>query len=156
MFISRLAQVSLAMGALLAIAANVLVPAAAGAFAGAEPEEKIYPGPEIVVTATRIEWPVDKTASFITVITRSDIERRHAESVGDLLRSAAGLNVVQSGSAGKASSVFMRGANSNHVLVLLDGVPMNDPTTGAFDFSELSCAGIERIEIVRGPHGILY
>ena len=156
MFISRLAQVSLAMGALLVIAANVLVLAAAGAHAGAEPEEKIYAGPEIIVTATRLEWPVDKTASFITVITRSDIERRHAESVGDLLRSAAGLNVVQSGSAGKASSVFMRGANSNHVLVLLDGVPMNDPTTGAFDFSELSCAGIERIEIVRGPHGILY
>ena len=124
--------------------------------ADAEAEEKIYAGPEIVVTATRIEWPVDKTASFITVISRSDIERRHAESVGDLLRSVAGLNVVQSGSAGKASSVFMRGANSNHVLVMLDGVPLNDPTTGAFDFSELSCDNIERIEIVRGPHGILY
>jgi vitamin B12 transporter len=148
MFISRFTQVSLAMGALLVIAA--------GARAGAEPEETIYAGPEIIVTATRLEWPVDKTASFITVISRSEIERRHAENIGDLLRSAVGLSVVQSGSAGKASSVFMRGANSNHVLVLIDGVPLNDPTTGAFDFSELSPAGIERIEIVRGPHGILY
>jgi len=148
MFISKPLQVSLAMSALLLIAAD--------ASASAEPEEKIYPGPEIVVTATRIEWPVDKTASFITVISRSDIERRHVESVGDLLRSVPGLNVVQSGSAGKASSLFVRGANSNHVLVLLDGMPVNDPTTGAFDFSELAPGAIERIEIVRGPHGILY
>jgi vitamin B12 transporter len=156
MSISRLAQVSLAAAALLAATGGILIPIAARATDGAEPEERIYPGPEIVVTATRLEWPVDKTASFITVISRSDIERRHAENVGELLRSTAGLTVVQSGSAGKASSVFMRGANSNHILVLVDGVPLNDPTTGAFDFSELSPAGIERIEIVRGPHGILY
>jgi vitamin B12 transporter len=142
------AQVSVAIGACLLIAASTL--------AAGEAEEKIYPGPEIVVTATRIEWPVEKTASFITVISRSDIERRHAESVGELLRSFAGLDVVQSGSQGKASSIFIRGANSNHCLVMLDGVPVNDPTTAAFDFSELSSANIEKIEIVRGPHGILY
>jgi vitamin B12 transporter len=140
-------QVSLAAGALLF--------AAAGARAGESPE-KIYAGPEIVVTATRIEWPADKTASFATVLTRRDIESRHAESVGDLLRTIPGLAVVQSGSQGKASSLFIRGASSNHVLVLIDGVPANDPTTGAFDFSTLSPAGIDRIEVVRGPHGILY
>jgi vitamin B12 transporter len=138
----------------VAIAVSLLI--AAAALAGDDPEEKIYPVPEIVVTATRIAWPVEKTASFITVISRSDIERRHAESVGELLRSFAGLEIVQSGSRGKASSIFIRGANSNQCLVMLDGVPVNDPTTGAFDFSELSPANIERIEIVRGPHGILY
>lgn len=142
------AQVSIAIGVSLLIASVAL--------AGDDPEEKIYPVPEIVVTATRIAWPVEKTASFITVISRSDIERLHAESVGELLRSFAGLDVVQSGSRGKASSIFIRGANSNQCLVMLDGVPVNDPTTGAFDFSELSSANIERIEIVRGPHGILY
>ncbi len=154
MNVSRSIQASLAAGAIMFAAARAV--AGVEPAADAESEGRIYAGPEIVVTATRIEWPVDKTASFITVISRSDIERRHAESVGDLLRSVAGLNVVQSGSAGKASSIFMRGASSNHVLVMLDGVPLNDPTTGAFDFSELSCDNIERIEIVRGPHGILY
>jgi vitamin B12 transporter len=137
-------------------AASTAVSTAASPAPAGESDGKIYAGPEIIVTATRIEWPVDKTASFITVIPRREIERRHAESVGDLLRSVAGLTVVQSGSAGKASSIFMRGASSNHVLVMLDGVPLNDPTTGAFDFSELAPDNIERIEIVAGPHGILY
>ncbi len=154
MNVSRSIQASLAAGAIMFAAAHSVAGVEPGADAASE--GRIYPGPEIVVTATRIEWPIDKTASFITVISRSDIERRHAENVGDLLRSVAGLNVVQSGSAGKASSIFMRGASSNHALVMLDGVPLNDPTTGAFDFSELSCDNIERIEIVRGAHGILY
>jgi len=158
--VSRSIQASLAAGAIMLAAARAF--AAAGPAAGVETaaegegDGKIYKGPEIVVTATRIEWPVEKTASFITVISRREIERRHAESVGDLLRSIPGLSVAQMGSEGKASSVFMRGANSNHVLVMLDGVPLNDPTTGAFDFSELTCDNVERIEVVRGPHGILY
>jgi vitamin B12 transporter len=174
MNVSRFIQASLAAGAVMLAAAPVTaaycraaasepvsasasepVSAAADA-AGGESDGTLYAGPEIVVTATRIAWPVDKTASFITVIPRREIERRHAENVGDLLRSVAGLTVVQSGSAGKASSIFMRGASSNHVLVMLDGVPLNDPTTGAFDFSELAPDNIERIEIVEGPHGILY
>lgn len=118
--------------------------------------ERTYRGPEIVVTATRIEWPVAKTAGFVTVLTADEIRARRAENVADALRSVPSLVVSRSGSDGKATSVFIRGAASNHVLVMLDGVPMNDPTTGAFDFSDLSTAGIERIEIVRGPHGVLY
>ena len=130
---------------------------AAGTGAGADGDsEKIYPGPEIVVTAARLEWPVEKTAGFITVITRDDIRARRAETVADALRTVPSLAVARSGSVGKATSLFVRGASSNHVLVMLDGVPLNDPTTGAFDFSDLSTAGIERIEIVRGPHGVLY
>ncbi len=160
MNVSRSIQASLAAGAILFAAARAV--AAAGPAAGAETaadaerDGKLYPGPEIVVTATRIEWPLEKTASFITVITRSEIERRHAESVGELLRAVPGLSVARMGSEGTAASVFMRGSNSNHVLVMLDGVPLNDPTTGAFDFSELTCDNVARIEVVRGPHGILY
>jgi vitamin B12 transporter len=118
--------------------------------------ERTYIGPEIVVTAARIEWPVGKTAGFITILTADDIRARRAENVADALRSVPSLAVARSGSAGKATSVFVRGAASNHVLVMLDGVPLNDPATGAFDFSDLSTAGVERIEIVRGPHGVLY
>ena len=156
MFPPKPARVSLAIGALMLIAAGAIVIGAINASAGTDADEKLYVAPEIVVTASRIEWPVSKTASFITVITRDDIARAHPESVGELLRSVPGLNIVQSGSRGKALSLFIRGANSNHCLVMLDGVPVNDPTTGAFDFSGLDAFAIERIEIVRGPHGILY
>lgn len=140
--------------ALALFSLSLMSPARASGDAGGG--ERIYPGPEIVVTATRIEWPVDKTAGFVTVLTSADIRARRAENVADALRSVPSLVVARSGSAGKAVSVFLRGAASNHVLVMLDGVPMNDPTTGAFDFSDLSTAGVERIEIVRGPHGVLY
>jgi vitamin B12 transporter len=119
-------------------------------------DKKLYTAPEIVVTASRMEWPVDKTASFVTVISKDEIQRQHAGSASELLRSVVGLGMVQSGSKGKAASLFIRGANSNHCLVMVDGVPLNDPGTGAFDFSDLSAAAISRIEVVRGPNGILY
>ena len=153
---SRFAAACAAAVAFMLIATRATAASTLDASPGNDAEEKLYFGPEIVVTASRIEWPVSKTASFITVIRRDDIARAHAENVGELLRSVSGLNVVQSGSRGKAVSVFIRGANSNHCLVLLDGVPLNDPTTGAFDFSVLDAASIERIEIVRGANGILY
>jgi vitamin B12 transporter len=133
-----------------------VVGAARAADDGQAADKKLYSTPEIVVTASRMEWPVDKTASFVTVISRQEIQSRHAESASELLRSVVGLGVVQSGSKGKAASLFIRGANSNHCLVMVDGVPLNDPGTGSFDFSDLSAAAIERIEVVRGPNGILY
>jgi vitamin B12 transporter len=156
MFIPKQAHFSPVIGTIVLIAACTLVIGALGASAETGTDEKLYLAPEIVVTASRIEWPVDKTASFITIITRDDIRKGHPESVGELLRSASGLDIVQSGSRGKALSLFIRGANSNHCLVMLDGVPLNDPTTGAFDFSGFDAAAIDRIEIVRGPNGILY
>lgn len=128
----------------------------AGSFSKKALCEEIFMGPEIVVTATRIEWPLKKTAGFVTVITKEEIRSFHSERVSDVLRSVPSLSVVSSGSPGKATSVFLRGASSSHVLVMLDGVPLNDPATGAFDFSDFSTAGIERIEIVRGPHTVLY
>ena len=76
--------------------------------------------------------------------------------VADLLRSVPGLDVVRSGGLGSLTSVFMRGTNFNHVLVLMDGIEMNDPLSGAFDFSNLTTDHIERIEILRGPQGPLY
>ncbi len=121
-----------------------------------EDEDNLYYADEILVTATRIKWPIDKTASYITVITRDEIRKYQTESLTDILRSVVGMEVVQTGSAGKTSSALIRGSNSNHCLLMIDGVPLNDPTTGGFDFSDLVTNDIERIEIVRGPHGILY
>ena len=121
-----------------------------------EEEDPLYYADEIVVTASRIKWPIEKTASSLTIITKEEIRTYQTTSVVEILRSVTGMEVSRSGSAGKTSSVMIRGSNSNHCLLMINGVPLNDPTTGGFDFSNLVATDVERIEIVRGPHGILY
>ena len=78
-------------------------------------------------------------------------------SMAEVLRNVEGLDVVRQGGPGGVTSVFIRGANSQHTKVLLDGIPMNDPSnaTRGFDFSTLSVENIERIEVVRGPQSTL-
>jgi len=113
---------------------------------------------EIVVTATRLETPGREVGNSITVITAEQIKEQGKTTVADVLRSVPSLNVAQSGGPGQAASVFIRGAKSEHTLVLIDGVEMNDPSsTGrGFDFSKLAAGNIERIEIVHGPQSTLY
>jgi vitamin B12 transporter len=113
---------------------------------------------DIVVTATRTATPEKQIGSAITVITAADIAARQLLNVADVLRTVPGLDVIRSGGPGQATSVFMRGANSNHTLVLMDGVEMNDPSnpTAAFDFSNLQTDNIERIEILRGAASAVY
>ena len=108
--------------------------------------------PNVVVTATRTETPETEIGSAITVVTAKDIADKNINNVADALRTVPGLDVVRTGAVGQQTSVFMRGANSNHTLVLVDGVEMNDPSspTGAFDFAFLQTDNIERIEVVRG------
>ena len=113
---------------------------------------------EIVVTATRLETPGREVGSSITVITAEQIREQGKTTVADVLRSIPSLTVAQSGGPGQVASVFLRGAKSEHTLVLIDGVEMNDPSsTGrGFDFGKLTVSNIERIEIVRGPQSTLY
>ncbi|HCI13942.1 MAG TPA: TonB-dependent vitamin B12 receptor [Gallionellaceae bacterium] len=111
---------------------------------------------EVVVTATRTAQPVDATLASVTVITRQDIERRQAQSLPDALRGVPGLTISNSGGAGKATAVYLRGTNADHVLVLVDGVKVGSATTGAASFQDIPVAQIERIEIVRGPRASLY
>jgi vitamin B12 transporter len=116
-------------------------------------------GPDtIVVTATRIPTPEIEIASSITVVSADDIATRQLKTLPDLLQQMPGLNVVQSGGAGSQTSVFMRGTNSNHTKVLVDGIDVSDPTnpTGAFDFSQFLTQDIERVEVLRGPQSGLY
>lgn len=112
----------------------------------------------IVVTATRTPTPSQNVGSDVTVITAEDIAQRQRMSVLDILRGVPGLNVVQSGGFGQQTSVFLRGANSNHTLVLIDGVEANDPSnpSGFFNFANLLVDNIERIEVLRGPQSTLY
>jgi vitamin B12 transporter len=110
----------------------------------------------VVVTATRTEQSVDETLASVTVIDREEIERRQAQSVQDVLRGVPGLAVSNSGGLGKATSVFLRGTESDHVLVLIDGVRAGSATLGTTSFQDLPIDQIERIEIVRGPRASLY
>lgn len=114
--------------------------------------------PETVVTATRIPTPEERVPAAITVITRQDIEERGYQTLAEALRAVPGLRLVQQGGPGQTASAFLRGANSEHVLVLLDGVPINDPSdpNGAFNFGNDLLFDIERIEVVRGPASSLY
>lgn len=109
-----------------------------------------------VITATRTAQSADATLASVTVITRADLERSQAISLQDALHGVAGLSVDNNGGAGKATSVFLRGTESDHVLVLIDGVKVGSATLGTTSFQDIPVDQIERIEIVRGPRSSLY
>ncbi len=111
---------------------------------------------EIVVTANRLETSPRQVGSSVTVITAEEIAAKRKTSVAELLRAVPGVEVVRGGGAGQVTSVFVRGGSSSQTLVLLDGVRLNTPTTGAYDFANLAADSIERIEIVRGPQSTVY
>ena len=111
---------------------------------------------EVVVTASRTEQTLAQTLSHTTVITRKDIEASQAADVPALLKGLAGVEVYQSGGTGKQSSLFMRGTNSSHTLVLLDGVRIGSATAGTTQIDQLMLDQIERIEVVRGNVSSLY
>lgn len=114
--------------------------------------------PQIVVSPTTIPTPQNEIASSVTVITAEDLERDQRRTIADALNAVAGLNVVQTGGLGGQTAIFMRGTNSNHVKVLIDGIDVGDPSipNGAFDFAHLLAGDIERIEVLRGPQSGLY
>lgn len=111
----------------------------------------------IVVTASRSPLSTSDIGSSTTIITREQIERRQARYVTDLLRAVPGIAISHSGAVGSQTQVRMRGAEANHVLVLIDGVRANDPASGdEFRWELLSTGNVERIEIVRGPQSSLW
>jgi len=112
--------------------------------------------PEMVITATRSEVAKNTLSAAATVYTREDIERLQAKSVPELLRGTAGVDVTQSGGYGQLSSVFMRGTNSSHVLVLVDGIKVGSVTAGVTQFEFIPIDQIERVEIIRGSQSSLY
>ncbi len=120
--------------------------------------EEVISVPEVVVTASRIEEA--QTASAVTVITDEELKEQGVTNVADALREVPGVMVTQNGFGGIAS-VFVRGADNGQAVIMIDGVPVYDPSgisKGDFSafLSHLSIEDIDRIEIVRGPQSVLY
>jgi vitamin B12 transporter len=110
----------------------------------------------VIVSATRTDIPLDQSPASVSVIDSQDIDAKQIERVSDALREVPGLNVVQTGTPGQLTSVFMRGLPSEDMQVLLDGIPINQGLAGQFDFANLTTDDVGRIEVARGSQSTIY
>ena len=138
-------RVGLALSLLLAVAPR----------AGAQHPLPVF-GDSVVVTATGEPVPADEAVAATTVIRREEIAASGVADVGELLRRVEGAVLLRSGLDNGVTSFFVRGAGAAQTLVLLDGVRLNSPFFGGYDWSIPLTAGIERVEVVRGPYSALY
>jgi vitamin B12 transporter len=111
--------------------------------------------PELVVTPTRLPTSPDAVVSSVTTIRGEDLRAQGIRFVQDALREVPGASVVQVGSYGGVSSLFLRGGESDYVKVLVDGVPVNQPG-GTYNWANLTTDNVDRIEILRGPGSVIY
>jgi vitamin B12 transporter len=140
------------------------IPALAQPTAQPQPQSQPDPGAahaaslyeEVLVTGALADESRERLPVSADVIERDEIAARQATVVADLLRSVPGLDVVRSGTAGKVTSLFTRGTESDHTLVLWNGIELNDPFFGGFDWGLLPTEGVQRIEVIRGPFSALY
>ena len=100
--------------------------------------------------------PLSEVGSSVTVVTGAQLRDRQVRTAAEALQSLPGVHVSRNSTPASVTEVRIRGAENNHTLVLIDGVPANDPTSGAYDFSDLSTADIERIEVIRGAQSVIY
>jgi vitamin B12 transporter len=110
----------------------------------------------VAVTATRIPTRVEDTVADVTVIPRIDIERATGRTLTELLTRQPGIQSSSNGGPGQYSSVFIRGMDARHTLLLVDGMRLGSATVGTPSLDNLPLESIERIEIVRGPLSSVY
>ena len=147
------------------VAARAALPAALFGLAGVWAAAPAAASPEaatpaalspVVVTATRTPVPSDQLVAQVVVIERETIEQAQGQTLAALLQQAAGVQISSNGGLGKASTVFLRGTEGRHVLLLIDGVRYGSATLGAPNWDNLPLAAIERIEVLKGPAAALY
>lgn len=116
----------------------------------------LYSIETITVRADRIKSSLDKSPSDIKIFNENEIKQ--TESISDLLSRESDLKISSSGPTGSNASLFLRGSDSSHILVIIDGIIMNDPSNPnrQFDFARLSLNNVERIEVLKGSQGLLY
>ena len=131
----------------------VAVCATTGVYAQVLPVTTLDP---ILVTPNRISLTTDETLATTTVLTREDIEQRNPTDLPALLRDVNGIHVTNTGGRGQTISLFTRGTNSDHTLILIDGMRLNEATNGSTNLQHIPVDQIERIEVVRGPRASLY
>jgi len=111
----------------------------------------------MVVTANRVEQPINTVLAPVSVVTRQDIDRWQSTSVVDVMRRLPGVDVAQNGGLGQQSSLFIRGTNSSHVLILVNGIRLNQAgVSGSSDLSQFPISLVQRIEYIRGPRSAVY
>src|SRR5712691_12684096 len=125
-----------------------LVVAATALVAAAEEVKKLEP---VVVTATKIETPAEEVGASVSVVTEDDFRTYHYATVDEALRRVPGVEIRRSGTLGKTTSITIRGANSNQVQVLVDGVRVKSTTLGSAELRDFAPDLIERIEVIRSP-----
>lgn len=108
------------------------------------------------VTATRTPQPKEAVIADVTVIDQEEIQRAGQSTLVEVLQRQPGIEITNNGGPGKVSGIYMRGSNSDHVVVLVDGIRINSATSGATAFENLPVDLIERVEILRGPASSLY
>lgn len=130
---------------------NALADSAADQAAAEAPEE-------MIISSLRLATPIKEAGTSITTITQEQLDQLGVDFVLDALTLSPGVTVNQNGAFGGAASVRIRGASSEQTLVLINGIPVNDPTSpgGGFNFARLDTENIERIEILRGPQSTLW
>lgn len=128
------------------------------AFAAPEPEPAPASDETVVVTANRTREPISRIGTSISVIDAESLAKRQSQTVVELLRSVPGLSIARNGGLGGTASVFIRGAESDQTVALIDGVKINDPSSpgGGFNFGLLLLGNIDRVEVLRGPSSVLW
>jgi vitamin B12 transporter len=153
---SRRATVRLGLAATVApfcLLAQTVADAPAGSVGFVDDVTDVAP---VVVTATRTAETANETLASVSVLDREEIERRQSADMTDVLRGLPGVALSSSGGPGKATSLYLRGTNADHTLVLIDGIKVGSATTGAFPWQSLPVAQLDRVEVVRGPRSSLY
>jgi vitamin B12 transporter len=110
----------------------------------------------VVVTATKTETPQERLGAAVTVVTEEEIQERNYATLEEALRHVPGVDIQRSGGLGKTAQIRIRGAGTQQVQVMVDGMRVKSPTLGVTELTDISLDAIERIEVVRGPQSTLH